>query len=65
VQFLVKEIQEMKSGQIVQEEDISCGNISSTTSAEVISGHLVTFRYSGVCGCVLHSIKKRFPFRYS
>ncbi|XP_048761418.2 nucleoprotein TPR-like isoform X2 [Ostrea edulis] len=44
VQYLVKEIEEVKSGRIVREEDISYGNISSTTSADVISGHLVTFR---------------------
>ncbi|XP_078317960.1 uncharacterized protein LOC111118796 isoform X2 [Crassostrea virginica] len=44
VQYLVKEIEEVKSGRIVREDDISCWNISSTTSAEVISGHLVTFR---------------------
>ncbi|XP_061166094.1 nucleoprotein TPR-like [Saccostrea echinata] len=44
VQFLVKEIEEVKGRRIIQEDDISCVDISSTTSSEVISGHLVTFR---------------------
>ncbi|XP_062610005.1 nucleoprotein TPR-like [Saccostrea cucullata] len=44
VQFLVKEIEEVKGRRILQEDDISCVDISSTTSSEVISGHLVTFR---------------------